>query len=530
MPLMMLPLALSSATDARNAFNRLTPLFEAATLAELQQKIDPTAELAIDARGASFAWDSAPPAEVKGSKGKKKSKFGRKSGRTSPVAAEVDAAREEPKVFSMTDVNLQIPKGQLVAVVGSVGSGKSSLVQGLIGEMKRTTGSVTFSDRLGYAPQSAWIQNATIRENILFGQPYNAEKYWNVIAAACLEPDLKVLQAGDMTSIGERGINLSGGQRQRVSVARLLYSDAPIVFLDDPLSAVDAHVGKSLFFGAIQGALAGKTRVLVTNALHFLPFVDSVRRSTLSCSTHPTDVRPSRDQVIIIDNGRIVEQGTYEELIASEGELTRLMRDFGNVEEEEEELEEEEGAIEDAAAAADEQARLKGIDRAEMTVKPGERAQLLMSKEEQATGASCARVIDSRTLQLTNRALAACFAGSVGFHVFKQYFQAGRGVILVPMIILMVCLSQVATIMTSYVLIWWQEDHFNRGNNFYMGLYGALAVAQALFTFLLGAVLAMCTFWASVTLHRLAVKAVLRAPQSFFDVRPLPCLSCRRCL
>lgn len=87
------------------------------------------------------------------------------------------------------------------------------------------------------------------------------------------------------------------------------------------------------------------------------------------------------------------------------------------------------------------------------------------------------------------------------------------------MIILMVCLSQVATVMTSYILIWWQEDHFNRGNNFYMGLYGALAVAQALFTFLLGAVLAMCTFWASVTLHRLAIKAVLRAPQSFFDVR-----------
>ena len=102
-------------------------------------------------------------------------------------------------------------------------------------------------------------------------------------------------------------------------------------------------------------------------------------------------------QVIIIDNGRIVEQGTYEELIASEGELTRLMRDFGNVEEEEEELEEEEVAIEDAAAVADEQARLKGIDRAEMTVKPGERAQLLMSKEEQATGASCLRLSSTRS-------------------------------------------------------------------------------------------------------------------------------------
>lgn len=301
MPLLMLPLALSSATDARNAFHRLTPLFEAATLAEIQQKIDSSAELAIDVRGASFSWDSPPPVEVKG-KGKKKGRFGRKSGRTSPVA-EAETALQVPKVFSMTDVNLQIPKGQLVAVVGSVGSGKSSLVQGLIGEMKRTAGSVTFSDRLGYAPQQAWIQNgparpsrlllhgreltlytrlaATIRDNILFGQPYDEEKYWNVIAAACLEPDLKVLQAGDLTSIGERGINLSGGQRQRVSVARLLYSDAPIVFLDDPLSAVDAHVGKSLFFGAIQGALAGRTRVLVTNALHFLPSVDLVRSFNL---------------------------------------------------------------------------------------------------------------------------------------------------------------------------------------------------------------------------------------------------------
>lgn len=158
---MMLPLALSSATDAKNAFNRLTPLFEAATLAEMQQKIDLTAELAIDVRGASFAWDSPPPIEVKG-KGKKKGKFGRKSGRTSPVI-EAETMPEEQKVFSMTDVNLQIPKGQLVAIVGSVGCGKSSLVQGLIGEMKRTAGSVTFSDRLGYAPQTAWIQNGSFQ-------------------------------------------------------------------------------------------------------------------------------------------------------------------------------------------------------------------------------------------------------------------------------------------------------------------------------------------------------------------------------
>lgn len=201
---MMLPLALSSITDALNAFNRLQPVFEAETLNEAQQHVDPAAELAIDARDATFEWDTPPPVEVV-TKGKKKSKFGLKSGRNSPVAEVV--APEEQKVFSMAGVNLQIPKGSLVAIVGPVGSGKSSLVQGLIGEMRRRSGSVTFSDHLGYAPQQAWIQNATIRNNVLFGLPFDEERYWGAIAASCLEADLQILPAGDQTSIGERGIS-----------------------------------------------------------------------------------------------------------------------------------------------------------------------------------------------------------------------------------------------------------------------------------------------------------------------------------
>lgn len=199
------------------------------------------------------------------------------------------------------------------------------------------------------------------QNNILFGKPYDEDRYWAAIKASCLETDLQILPGGDQTSIGERGINLSGGQRQRVSIARLLYSDTPIVFLDDPLSAVDAHVGKALFFDAIQGALAGKTRVLVTHQLHFLPYVD---------------------EVILLEKGQIVEQGPYQDLMDSDGALTRLMRDFGNVEEEEEELEKEEEAIEDVAATADKR-RQTAVDRAKMSNTSGGK---LIVDEERYTG------------------------------------------------------------------------------------------------------------------------------------------------
>lgn len=160
-------------------------------------------------------------------------------------------------VFS---INLDVKQGELVAIVGTVGSGKSSMLSGILGEMHKFTGSMNTNGSMAYVAQQAWIQNATLKNNILFGCPLDQEKYERILDACALRTDLNILPAGDSTEIGEKGINLSGGQKQRVSLSRAVYNDADIYLLDDPLSAVDAHVGKHIFEQVIgpKGLLSSK--------------------------------------------------------------------------------------------------------------------------------------------------------------------------------------------------------------------------------------------------------------------------------
>ncbi|OQR75403.1 multidrug resistance-associated protein 1-like, partial [Tropilaelaps mercedesae] len=215
----------------------------------------------------------------------------------------------------LKDVNLSVRKGELIAVVGSVASGKSSLVQAIIGEMKPSTGSIhrRRTSRLAYVPQQAWILNNTIRRNILFDQPHQKSVYQEVVQKCCLMPDLKTLPAGDGTEIGEKGVNLSGGQKQRVSLARAVYQDADVYLLDDPLSAVDAHVAYSLFTDVIgpEGLLRDKTRLLVTHSVAILPKVD---------------------RIVILDDGRITHQGTYDDIMRSNVRLKELIETHANTE------------------------------------------------------------------------------------------------------------------------------------------------------------------------------------------------------
>ncbi|KAI7821503.1 hypothetical protein BC939DRAFT_504298 [Gamsiella multidivaricata] len=205
------------------------------------------------------------------------------------------------------DVNLKIKRGSLIAVVGRVGEGKSSLVGALLGEMHRYSGTVRSYGSLAYVSQSAWILNDTVRNNILFGRPYDKERYLNTVRACALVPDFKMLVNGDKTIIGEKGINLSGGQKQRISIARAVYADADVYIFDDPLSAVDAHVDQHIFEHAMTSILATKTRILVTNGVNHLKEVD---------------------QIVVIKQGRISQDGHYGDLIKDkEGDLFRLIQE-----------------------------------------------------------------------------------------------------------------------------------------------------------------------------------------------------------
>ena len=164
----------------------------------------------------------------------------------------------------------------MMYLLGPVGSGKSSLLCALLGELHRHKGKVSMTGTVAYCDQRSWINNDTVEGNILLGLPYNEEKLNHAIYAACLDDDIKVLSGGLKTQIGEKGVNLSGGQKARVSFARAVYADSDLYLLDDPLSAVDAHVGQFLFRETICNILKSKTRIMVTHQVQYLPYCDQI--------------------------------------------------------------------------------------------------------------------------------------------------------------------------------------------------------------------------------------------------------------
>uniref|UniRef100_A0A8U7P8D9 Multidrug resistance-associated protein 1 n=1 Tax=Corvus moneduloides TaxID=1196302 RepID=A0A8U7P8D9_CORMO len=210
-------------------------------------------------------------------------------------------------------INFTVPEGSLVAVVGQVGCGKSSLLSALLGEMDKKEGYVVVKGSVAYVPQQAWVQNATLEDNIVFGREMSESRYKRVIEACALLPDVEILPSGDKTEIGEKGVNLSGGQKQRVSLARAVYCNADVYLLDDPLSAVDAHVGKHIFEKVIgpKGILKNKTRVLVTHAVNYLPQMDTI---------------------LVMTDGEISEMGSYQELLQQDGAFAEFLRTYANAE------------------------------------------------------------------------------------------------------------------------------------------------------------------------------------------------------
>ncbi|BES88771.1 Multidrug resistance-associated protein [Nesidiocoris tenuis] len=209
-------------------------------------------------------------------------------------------------VPTLMNLTLSIKSGELIGLIGSVGSGKSSLLHLLMSELKHEKGKVFVNGTLSYASQEPWIFSGTIRDNILLGQPYDKKRYAKVVWAACLKRDFELFSDGDKTDVGERGASLSGGQKARISLARAIYRDADIYLLDDPLSAVDAHVAKAMFLNCFRGFLKDKTVILATHQLQFLDQVD---------------------QIIFLQVGQVKDMGNFEDLMKRGHDFTKIVEE-----------------------------------------------------------------------------------------------------------------------------------------------------------------------------------------------------------
>uniref|UniRef100_A0A665WUG6 ATP-binding cassette, sub-family C (CFTR/MRP), member 3 n=1 Tax=Echeneis naucrates TaxID=173247 RepID=A0A665WUG6_ECHNA len=423
-------------------------------------------------------------------------------------------AKEDPPVLH----KYVTQRGSLLAVVGHVGCGKSSLISALLGETEKLEGEVSIRGSVAYVPQQAWIQNATLRDNILFGKPYNEQKYRCVLEACALTPDLEVLPGGDMTEIGEKGINLSGGQRQRVSLARALYSDAEVYLLDDPLSAVDAHVSKHIFDNLIgpEGILKGKTRVLVTHGISFLPQVDNI---------------------MVMVEGRVSEMGSYQELLNQNGSFAEFLRNYAleDIVEEDEELMEDEMFPDDALSNHTDmvdnepvinEAKRNFIRQISIISSDGDNTRCRSVRKHGCSQKKYSEPQEKKKPQEIEKLIQTETAetGRVKTKVYLEYVKAVGPLLSVLICFLYGCQSATAIGANIWLSQWTNDASRNETKenvNMRVGVYAALGIAQGILVMISSFTLAMGNIGAARKLHYSLLTNKLHTPQSFFDTTPI---------
>lgn len=274
-PLAILPMVITAIVEASVAVGRITGYLTADELQEnaviREPAVEETGDESVRIRDASFTWD------------------------------------RNSETNTLENINFSAHKGELACIVGRVGSGKSSLLQAVLGDLWKINGEVVLRGKTAYVPQSAWVMNASVRENIVFGHRWDPQFYDKTVHACALLDDFAQLPDGDQTEVGERGISLSGGQKARLTLARAVYARADVYLLDDCLSAVDQHVGRHLIDNVLgpKGLLSGKTRILATNSIPVLM---------------------EADMILLLRDRKILERGNYDQLMAMKGEIANLIK------------------------------------------------------------------------------------------------------------------------------------------------------------------------------------------------------------
>eukprot|EP01080_Neovahlkampfia_damariscottae_P009457 gene9457-1663_t len=360
--------------------------------------------------------------------------------------------------FHLSNISFKCPKHKLIFVIGNLGSGKSSLLEGIIGEMKLISGTSKISNSLAYSPQVSWIQNETLKENILFGLPYDKEKYERILEKCCLLPDLDLLPNRDESEIGEKGYNLSGGQKQRLNIARSLYKEEDVYIFDDPLSALDQYVGQSIFENCFLGLLKNKTRIIATHQIQYSKYAD---------------------YIYILDEGKIIEEGIFEQLSKIQnGNLSELLK---------------------KVQVHQENKEIKKISEYSISKNEKNEKHQILEKEEKAKGV-------------------------IKFSVLWEYMKS-FGIFWFIFLIFYFVVTQIISELPNILISEWiskdKNGYLNLTDQQYFYVYISLGYGSVIFLLLRDALYLNFAIQASRKLHNKALNRLLKATISFFEKNPI---------
>ncbi|XP_035543405.1 ABC transporter C family member 10-like [Juglans regia] len=368
---------------------------------------------------------------------------------------------------TLRNIDLVAKPGEKVAICGEVGSGKSTLLAAILGEVPNIRGTVSVYGKIAYVSQTAWIQTGSIRENILFGSPMDPHRYQEVLRQCSLIKDLEMLPVGDLTEIGERGVTLSGGQKQRVQLARALYQDADVYLLDDPFSAVDAHTATSLFKEYVMEALSGKTVLLVTHQVDFLPAFNSI---------------------LFISGGVVPSVSTYDQLLASSQEFQNFVNAHN----------ETVGSQRQAKSATSQQSKTSKGD------------EIQNKYEEKLVSAPGDQLIKQEERE----------SGNTGLKPYLQYLSQNKGFLYFLLATICHFIFIVGQLIQNYWLASDIQDS-NVSTVKLIAVYSGIGAILVLFLLLRALSVVGLGFGASLSIFSTLLSSLFRAPMTFYDSTPL---------
>ncbi|KAF2404486.1 multidrug resistance-associated protein 1 [Trichodelitschia bisporula] len=489
-PLSILPMVITSIIEATVAVSRLTSYLIAEELQPdaviIENTVGENGEESVRIRDGTFSWNKAEDR------------------------------------YALQDINFSAHKGELTCIVGRVGAGKSSMLQAMLGDLYRAKGEVIVRGTSAYVAQSAWVMNASVKENIVFGHRFDPVFYDRTVKACALVDDFASLPDGDQTEVGERGISLSGGQKARLTLARAVYARADIYLLDDVLSAVDQHVGRHIIDNVLgpKGLLAGKTRILATNSIPVLV---------------------EANFVVLLRDGRIIERGTYEQLMAMKGEISTLIRTANNEDSEsvgsprserseetvyENTPESDDEAVDEVEAAQEGCSQLAPLRSAPSGgAARRESGRSLRRASTASFQESRGKVLDEEEGALKSRQTKETSEqGKVKWSVYLEYAKTSN-IIAVLIYLTTLIGAETAKIGGSVWLKHWSEVNGEHGSNphvgKYLGIYFAFGIGSSCLVVIQTLILwIFCSIEASRKLHERMAFAIFRSPMSFFETTP----------